>query len=587
MIKRFILRGGLVLLMLAVMVASVLDTQEVRAAGGTTSLIIGGLSYEALANGSDEYNTLSGAYEWSAAFAARKYQVVSTPGTFSSLQVELTGIPGTNPYRITLMKNGVATALYVDIAADGTQATNTSNDVAVVAGDYVYLKSSRPSGNPDNTPSARWSIQFESTNANESIYMRNFTTNAAAVSYTPLSGGGNVSAMAAELQCYQVIPTAGKIKNMYIRLDGAPGAGTSYNFRLRIDGVDTALQANVADAGTTGSDVANEVVVNAGDKVTVAITPVGAPAERKGSVGVTFVANNADEFIILGQSGNQNNNTNVRYSMIATVTGVNGWGYDTVESTQVQNGQKGFVLSDFYVYQQNAPGAGKSFVFDVRNDAGNTGISVEVADAAKTDSDVVNTYKINDDYADLVLKCTPSGTPAVGYTHWGLVGLYDPVSIPTLTTSAATSVTYNSAVGNGNITDTGGENPATRGFCYSTVNNPPTIADSLTNEAGSFGAGAYTLNITGLEEDTVYYVRSYATNSAGTGYGTTQTFTTIIGYPISRVIPLAFIFVGVILLLALVFVDGINIKGLIYIVIIIYALTALLAGINFMVRNLL
>jgi len=52
----------------------------------------------------------------------------------------------------------------------------------------------------------------------------------------------------------------------------------------------------------------------------------------------------------------------------------------------------------------------------------------------------------------------------------------------------------------------------------------PTISDSHTLDGS--GTGAFTSDITGLNGDTTYYVRAYATNSAGIGYGNNLTFKT-------------------------------------------------------------
>ena len=62
-----------------------------------------------------------------------------------------------------------------------------------------------------------------------------------------------------------------------------------------------------------------------------------------------------------------------------------------------------------------------------------------------------------------------------------------------------------------------------RGICWSTSQNP-TVADAHTYDG--MGTGAFTSNITGLEPNTTYYVRAYATNSEGTAYGEELTFTT-------------------------------------------------------------
>ncbi len=95
--------------------------------------------------------------------------------------------------------------------------------------------------------------------------------------------------------------------------------------------------------------------------------------------------------------------------------------------------------------------------------------------------------------------------------------------VPTLATTAVSSITLTSAVSGGNITDDGGAAVTARGVCWSTSTNP-TTADNSTTEGSS--TGIFTSNLSGLTPNTTYYVRAYATNSVGTGYGNEVSFTT-------------------------------------------------------------
>jgi uncharacterized protein (TIGR02145 family) len=95
----------------------------------------------------------------------------------------------------------------------------------------------------------------------------------------------------------------------------------------------------------------------------------------------------------------------------------------------------------------------------------------------------------------------------------------------TLTTSSISSITLSSAISGGNITDDGGGLITARGICWSSSLGP-TISDTHTEDG--IGIGSFTSNLTGLAAGTVYYVRSYATNSAGTAYGNQIVFTTSI-----------------------------------------------------------
>lgn len=95
---------------------------------------------------------------------------------------------------------------------------------------------------------------------------------------------------------------------------------------------------------------------------------------------------------------------------------------------------------------------------------------------------------------------------------------------PVLSTSSVNGITATSAISGGNIISDGGATVTERGVCWSISQNP-TIADSKSTN-GSTGTGSFTGNISGLTSNITYYVRAYATNSTGTGYGDEKTFTT-------------------------------------------------------------
>ncbi len=97
------------------------------------------------------------------------------------------------------------------------------------------------------------------------------------------------------------------------------------------------------------------------------------------------------------------------------------------------------------------------------------------------------------------------------------------VSLPTVTTSSVSSITSSTATCGGNVTNDGNATVTARGVCWSTSHNP-TVSNSHTTDGS--GTGSFTSSITGLSANTTYYVRAYATNSAGTAYGEELTFTT-------------------------------------------------------------
>jgi len=94
---------------------------------------------------------------------------------------------------------------------------------------------------------------------------------------------------------------------------------------------------------------------------------------------------------------------------------------------------------------------------------------------------------------------------------------------PVLTTTSVTAITQTTGTSGGNITDDGGATVLSRGVCWS-INNTPTIADYKTLDGA--GAGSFVSAISGLSANTIYFVRAYANNNAGTGYGMAMSFTT-------------------------------------------------------------
>jgi uncharacterized protein (TIGR02145 family) len=95
---------------------------------------------------------------------------------------------------------------------------------------------------------------------------------------------------------------------------------------------------------------------------------------------------------------------------------------------------------------------------------------------------------------------------------------------PVITTTAVTAITYTTAASGGNVTNEGGAAVTAKGVCWNTSPDP-TVANSKTSDGT--GAGSFISSLTGLTAGTTYYVRAYATNSAGTGYGNQVTFSTL------------------------------------------------------------
>jgi uncharacterized protein (TIGR02145 family) len=97
------------------------------------------------------------------------------------------------------------------------------------------------------------------------------------------------------------------------------------------------------------------------------------------------------------------------------------------------------------------------------------------------------------------------------------------VNLPRVETITVNHITQTDAYSGGRVTYDGGSNVYVNGVCWSTSENP-TTRDSNTSD--SLGVDTFISNITGLTPNTLYYVRAYASNKEGTGYGNQFSFTT-------------------------------------------------------------
>lgn len=110
----------------------------------------------------------------------------------------------------------------------------------------------------------------------------------------------------------------------------------------------------------------------------------------------------------------------------------------------------------------------------------------------------------------LAIGCEEEKTPPVNTT-------------PLVQTDSVINITSSTAQVRGNVTSDGGAEVTKRGVCWS-INPNPTISDYTTED--SSGVGPYVSLLTNLTPNTLFYLKAYASNSYGTGYGSEVQFST-------------------------------------------------------------
>jgi len=115
-------------------------------------------------------------------------------------------------------------------------------------------------------------------------------------------------------------------------------------------------------------------------------------------------------------------------------------------------------------------------------------------------------------------------------TAYGQVEIFETeIDFATLTTTAITAITVDSAQSGGTVTDDGGGTVSSRGIVWST-SSTPTLENNEGQTTDGSGSGSFVSNLTALSPGTTYNVRAYATNEAGTAYGQVEIFETEIDF---------------------------------------------------------
>jgi sugar lactone lactonase YvrE len=110
-----------------------------------------------------------------------------------------------------------------------------------------------------------------------------------------------------------------------------------------------------------------------------------------------------------------------------------------------------------------------------------------------------------------------SGTISISFTVIGP---------PVVNTQVVSSITKTTASVNSVISNFGTTTPIAHGICWN-ITGSPTTADSKVDEGAASATGVFTATMKNLTPGTIYYVRAFATNSVGTGYGDEVIFSTL------------------------------------------------------------
>lgn len=203
----------------------------------------------------------------------------------------------------------------------------------------------------------------------------------------------------------------------------------------------------------------------------------------------------------------------------------------------IMNSSNNFYIHSLWVYPSenggNDPGGSGSVIFTGKLD-GNPVFTHTISSGFSTNWDDANNGFTNIDFSSYNTLAIDELEVEVtgGFNYIALDDFEHAIALattPTLSTTAASSISDNSATLGGNVTSNGGATISERGVVYSetaTNGNPELLETGVTANTNGSGTGSFNESIGSLNPGVQYSFQAYATNSEGTSYGGVQTFTT-------------------------------------------------------------
>lgn len=397
--------------------------------------------------------------------------VMPSAGTFSKMYFALSGTSGTGSRAFTFRVNGATpTNSLTCTITNTTNCNDTTNTVSVVAGDTVDIQQIT-TGTLNSTPTY-WGVQFQAdVNTNEQPIYNTVPGGITGTSSSNFAGiQSDPTIQGTESDAFQVIPTNGTLKNLFVNIITTPTVQLVITLRKKGTG-NTTLTCTILNGSNTCNDTnpAHAVTVTAGDAFDIQYDATTGAATRV-AASMVFAPTVDGEMIGMGvtQGGMSQLTTNFSHS-----SGADGSAWGSTESTVQQlflpgTGKKLYAYAD-----ANVAGSGQTVTFTARDNVTSQTLTCPINSGASTCNDTTHTFAIaQSDLLDMQIVLSASTSTQTG--HYGMV-----IAMNTATPAATNTPTPTSTV---TRTPTITNTPTSTSTITqtSTITNTPTNTPTIT-----------------------------------------------------------------------------------------------------------
>ena len=489
------------------------------------SQCISGTQTGVVSSSTTYYSSLDGNYMASTA-EVQDYSLASPAGTINNLYIYCDTAPsGSTDWTYTIYKDGSSTSLTVNLTGTATTGSDLSDSVSVVGGDYLTLKIA-PTSSPTLPGTIRWKMDFTPTNADNYWVIGNYGTADVfngTIYYDSIGGSSYNSTTSTDLTG-MVIPIAGTLENLYVRVDVAPSSNFD-NFVVEYNSgsgyADTSLLTSLTGTSVSGSNVVNTVSVSAGGILGIKSSSNGTVSVYM-DIGTTFIPSVSGSYFV----GNGAPIYAQSYSGVYGILNCQGNVIPNSTYSQQYIYTSAYKVTDLYVTVPAAPGTGGSFIVTIMRNGVATAVTATISNSntsASDTSDIIN-FNAGD---TITYQVSTSGLPSNTNSRIQVsIAALQPLTPPSVSSASPPTVTSNSVTMAGSLDSWGGYTSGYEYFVYglsgdfslSTTKNPIVYPTS----------GVFDTTITGLAPSTAYnYKAVFLYNgSQSYAYGLAENFTT-------------------------------------------------------------
>lgn len=228
--------------------------------------------------------------------------LVPASGTLKGIWVWLSTAPGAGTSRRfqASINGGLSTILDITISNTSTSGFAIGNE-SLAAGDFLSIKCT-VSGTVAAT-NLVIALEFAPSTANYYAYpcvQASGVGTQTSVSYQPALTGHTAAEATESIVSRSVMPFAGTIRAIYAAASAAPGSGKSISFEVSKNGSPLGSAAVISNTATSASQTGLSLHCDAGDYLTMVMTPSSTPAASRKYYGLVIEPDTAGLFLTCG-----------------------------------------------------------------------------------------------------------------------------------------------------------------------------------------------------------------------------------------------------------------------------------------------